>query len=692
MELKSKTGRKIRKDSFEAQHDMGRVLFYLKHFYVDLQLSTNQIPLEMEKEYGIKITSGKCFSLIKDMGILRGKSESISLATSTLDYDKSFLDDQMTGIIEGILIGDGTISCNENTKVGRLSIGGCHEEFIRYCHRLLSPYRPSYPKYNKGDGRKGGKGIWSTTTKFHPDFYKIYKKWYVPKKDVPRDIQLTDLMVLLWYLGDGSLSARGDGNSLSLYFSTNSFSKESIEENLVSGLKQTGIETSRITKDNRLFIKTNSIVPLLTYMGGKSPVKCYSYKFDVDQWRLKKTMKEVSKGLLVDYGKLANWVKTGIVEHSRSPGGKKVLFSEQEFNELRRQLDCGELSREKGKRAIRKSHVVNEGVILKKHGEDEGVYLERMAKEFINRGFPYKDYTEAEKQKKWTRLKACQYVVPDTDIIKWRKHGLPLADSFHPHIYELNRKRKISPYSLFNNIDILKQCLKNNNAKNGTMTSPKLLSSVCSDVRSPRLNNFSPSLARDIYNYYCLDGYNVIDPCAGFSGRLLGASVSKRNLKYTGIDPSIRTYGGLVKTKEFLNIVNPTFNCNIDNGCAEDVLEQYRDEYFDFCFTSPPYFDTEEYDTEKNQSYLKFNSYDAWKKCFITKIVDELYRILKPNRMCVINIGKFGKYDIAIDLLSIASTIGFELVEKKNISFPIYGFVKSDRKDRLESMLVFSKK
>jgi hypothetical protein len=689
--LLSKTGRKIRKDSFEANHDMDQIIEYLKYLYVDKQLSTNQIPLVMDKDYGIKITSTKCYNLIKDAGVIRDKSESVSLATSTLDYNVSFLDSHMIGIIEGILIGDGTIGCNHRTRVGRLSISGQYEEFIKYCYKLLYSYKPSEPQYIKSDGRKGGTGTWSISTKYHPDFYKIYQKWYIPHKDVPENINFTQLMVLLWYLGDGSISSSNESNSVNLYFSTNSFSKDKIKSILIPKFKEIDIQVSRITHDNRLFIKTNSIVKLLNYMGGKSPVQCYSYKFDIDDWRYKLTMKETAAKLNLDYQKLANWVKTGIVEYSRSPGGKKVLFSDKEFNELERRLNCGELSRIKGKKAIRQNSHLIDYSISKKHGEDKNQYIDRIADTFIQRGFPYKNYSFETKQKKWTRLRASQYLPLDSEIIRWSKHGLPLADSFHPHIYDLNRKGKISPYQLFHNKEMLKECLYNHKAYDGTMTSAKLLSNICSDVRSPRLNNFSPSLARDIYNYYCREGWNVIDPCAGFSGRLLGASVSKRNISYTGIDSSLRTYRGLIETKNFLSIVNSSFKVNIENGCSEDLLEQYRDNYFNMCFTSPPYFDTEEYDISNTQSYIRFTNYDQWIERFLKKIINELYRILMNGGLCIINIGKFGKYDISKDMSQIAQETGFTLLEQKYISFPVYGFVDSVQKERLEPMLIFKK-
>ena len=160
------------KHSSEEQMIFGLV----RRLYVDSQLSTTQIPEELKKSHGIEITQSKCYGILKEMGVLRSISEAVSIASSDLDYSISHLDERMTGIIEGMLIGDGTIACNENTKVGRLSISGCHKEFISYCRRLLKEYSPCEPVYSEARGPKGGSGMWITRTKFHPDFYSIHRK------------------------------------------------------------------------------------------------------------------------------------------------------------------------------------------------------------------------------------------------------------------------------------------------------------------------------------------------------------------------------------------------------------------------------------------------------------------------------------------------------------------------------------
>jgi SAM-dependent methyltransferase len=691
----SKTGRKIRKDSFEYQNDMDIVIPKLKELYLDRNLSTNQIPPIFYDEMGIKISSAKCYNLLHDIGILRSKSESVSLATSKLDYSKTFLNEKMIGILDGIVMGDGTMNVNNNTKVASISISGSQKEFIQFCKNILSPYDASDLSYTPSNGVKDGIGIWTTRSKYHPDLYTVYKRWYNEDgiKDVPNDVSLHPLSIMLWYLGDGSISSRS--NSITLYFSTNSFSKDAIQNNLSNRMEKLGFFTSRITKDNRLFIKTESIVPLLNYMGGESPVKCYSYKFHIDDWRKKKSIKEVSILLDISYGKLAALVKSGFVNHSRSPGGKKVLFSDQEFEELSNRISNGEIPREKSKKVKTRPKELNnitwDAKILKENGETDEEYLKRITKIFISNGFPHKKYSKDKMMKEWFSLKKSQYIIPTEETIKYRRNGLSFADCFHPHLFSLNRKNKISPISLFNDPEMLSECLKKNNVIKKNITYAGIHSAVCSDVRSPRLNNFPPLIARDLYNYYCKDGDSIIDPCAGFGGRLIGASVCKRKVSYTGIDPSEKTYFGLVETQKFIKEVYSDFSSRLINGCAEEELIFLRDSSFNFCFTSPPYFDTEEYDFKDTQSYIRYNDYGLWKEGFLMPMMKNIFRVLKNNCYFLINIGEFGSYNISQDIEKLALNAGFTLEERKNIAFPIYGFTQTELNHRLEPLFVLKK-
>jgi len=259
-----------------------------------------------------------------------------------------FLTRELKNIIDGLVFGDGSISANHRTRVGRVKIGSMHKEFAEYCFSILNLYSPSEPYFYPG---LKGSGMWDVQTLHHPDLYEMYLRWYPNGiKIIPYDIEFSPTMILLWYLGDGCLSSPLKGNARYMYFATNCFSKESLETIVVSRFSEIGIKVQRITDDCRVFIDTNSINNLLQYMGGKSPVSCFDYKFDIEEWRTFVPMHQAAIDLKIDYNRLANWVKQGLIEHNRSPGGKKVVFTPEQMDKLSKRLDSGELPREKGKK------------------------------------------------------------------------------------------------------------------------------------------------------------------------------------------------------------------------------------------------------------------------------------------------------------------------------------------------------
>lgn len=159
------------------------------------------------------------------------------------------------------------------------------------------------------------------------------------------------------------------------------------------------------------------------------------------------------------------------------------------------------------------------------------------------------------------------------------------------------------------------------------------------------VNEFQPYLARDIYKRYVKDGDKVLNPCAGWGGRLLGiASCLFDDIEYWETDPSKETYKGLVKLKEFLRLGD---NYKQFNEPFEDL--ELPSDYFDFVFTSPPYFNTEQYSEDEEQSFKRNDNYDAWKENFLYAMIDKIMYTMKYNGKCILNVGN-KRYHISDDI------------------------------------------
>lgn len=161
------------------------------------------------------------------------------------------------------------------------------------------------------------------------------------------------------------------------------------------------------------------------------------------------------------------------------------------------------------------------------------------------------------------------------------------------------------------------------------------------------VNEFQPYLARDIYKKYCKNGDKILNPCAGWGGRLIGlASCMFENIEYVETDPSTRTYKGLIELKKFLKLNDNYKQYNLP---FEDLKVQA--DYFDFVFTSPPYFDTELYSEEETQSYKKNKSYELWRDNFLYVMIDKIVYCMKKGGKCILNVGN-KRYTISDDIKS----------------------------------------
>lgn len=345
--VRSQDGRKIRSDSAENIYGIENLRNLVTEYYQNQKMSSEETSKILREKHQIEVSDDIVLRLVEKFCIKRSHSEAISISKLTLCQDR-VLTKELVQIIDGLNFGDASIRCNHNTRVARLSLGSVHQEFASYCQNLLLIYKMSDPHFYPGPK---GKGMWETKTLFHRDLYEMYLRWYPNDiKVIPSDIEFTPEMVLLWYLGDGCLSSPLNGNARYMYFATNCFSRESLEKIVVPKFAEIGIEVCRITDDCRVFIQTNSIPRLLKYMGGRSPVSCFDYKFDIEEWRINTPMKQAALMLNIEYQRLSNWVKHGLIEHSRSPGGKKVVFTADQLKSLADRIESGELPREKGRK------------------------------------------------------------------------------------------------------------------------------------------------------------------------------------------------------------------------------------------------------------------------------------------------------------------------------------------------------
>jgi hypothetical protein len=180
------------------------------------------------------------------------------------------------------------------------------------------------------------------------------------------------------------------------------------------------------------------------------------------------------------------------------------------------------------------------------------------------------------------------------------------------------------------------------------------------------IEEFPPHISRMYAKQYgvTINSF-VLDPCAGWGGRMIGISTICNN--YQAYEPCTQTYNGLLKLSDFITKLRPEFKSNIKCLPFENALLPKNK--FDFAITSPPYYDTELYSNEETQSYKKFNTFEKWIIGFYEPLIAKTMNALKPNASFILNIGS-RKYPLEKELEKIIKKHNYKL---QQIASPLSG-------------------
>lgn len=207
--------------------------------------------------------------------------------------------------------------------------------------------------------------------------------------------------------------------------------------------------------------------------------------------------------------------------------------------------------------------------------------------------------------------------------------------------------------------------------------------------------NFHPMKAKAIYEKYCPQNGIIYDFACGFGGRMLGALTSKNNYKYFGVEPCKETYNNL---NILGNYIEKTTN-------RENIYKVYclgsedyrcKNEYVDFAFSSPPYFNLERYSEEETQCYNKYPTIEEWFEGYVRKTIENIYNMLKYDRYYAVNIADFNFGNKRVEYvdrwIEISKEIGFEYVEKISMKVETRrGIGHDSSKEKKEGIFVFRK-
>ena len=153
----------------------------------------------------------------------------------------------------------------------------------------------------------------------------------------------------------------------------------------------------------------------------------------------------------------------------------------------------------------------------------------------------------------------------------------------------------------------------------------------CIVLRKYLASQFPPAVAKELYNLF--DAKHVFDFSMGWGDRLAGFYASNAETYY-GTDPNVAVFKNYGEQNKLYGTNKKTI---FKNSPAEDL--DLSDSEFDMIFTSPPYFNAEQYSTDESQSYKRYGSdIELWLNNFLYATIDKCWNSLVDGGTMIINI------------------------------------------------------
>jgi tRNA G10 N-methylase Trm11 len=265
--------------------------------------------------------------------------------------------------------------------------------------------------------------------------------------------------------------------------------------------------------------------------------------------------------------------------------------------------------------------------------------VEQLAEELVDIDYKTK-YSEDQLKKDWETLK--KYNTENENTSSTIRVGMKLCEHFFPNFYNIKNAKGASFTNSWNKENLVK-ILKWNRKSHSTPYLSEIKRGIYFCTGLTKNTMFRPHLAKTIVSHF--PGSSVLDPCAGWGGRMLGTLAAGK--KYIGFETNEETYKGLKNLSDFLGEKPTLYNTgaeNIKNEVSEKV---------DIILTSPPYFNLEVYSDSLNQSENMYKTYNEWKEKWLFDVIQGAISCLNESGVSCWNVHSVSKMDMIGDVKSI---------------------------------------
>jgi len=264
-------------------------------------------------------------------------------------------------------------------------------------------------------------------------------------------------------------------------------------------------------------------------------------------------------------------------------------------------------------------------------------------------------YNNKELQLAWKQL--CNWTTNSNEFNSTSRIGLKLCEHFFPNFYDIEMKGKT--FKGLWKAENLEKILRWNRKSHSTPYLSELKRGIYFCCGLTKNTMYRPQMAKMICDRYKPD--IVLDPCAGWGGRMLGTVAS--GARYIAFEPNTKTFDNLNKLANFLDIQD-----RVTLFCDDALqMDKYNVPKVDLVLTSPPYFDIEIYSKETTQSITSHSTYNDWAEHFLKPLVGLCLDRLNSNGVSCWNVGKVGNRDMNTDVENYHISRGY----KKSLEFKV---------------------
>jgi len=281
--------------------------------------------------------------------------------------------------------------------------------------------------------------------------------------------------------------------------------------------------------------------------------------------------------------------------------------------------------------------------------------------------FPVRSFPEgAAVQKALIDVRSAEMSLVGDRIMPIRRMGVACCNSFFPNRYKAASRGVISAYESWHRDKDLERAIRFQLNVGDPVVPHRVLRAITMQCRTPTV--FRPTAARFVYDHLCPRGGKTWDPCSGYGGRLLGAVAA--GVEYVGTDVEPETVRG---NNLLAGLLGSTAQVHLSPA------EDFAPPEVDLVFTSPPYFNREAYSGRADQSWVKYQGFDAWVEGFLRPVI----RRSSKAACLALNICdiRFKKERVPLEATTcrVAAEEGFKLTE--TLYLPLSDLNRQDPKE-----------